>query len=118
MDMTGRRDATLHVPERKQHDLADERVVGHHHRDGSEQRFEVVRQRTSPSITGIHRDVHGELGVHVDVRVFENAARLAPLHLWTYRDETATRCSQRRLDGVTVASCRVDAIDANFKLKN
>ena len=32
--------------------------------------------------------------------------------------ETAARCSQRRLDGVTVASRRVDAIDANFKLRN
>ena len=32
--------------------------------------------------------------------------------------ETAARCSQRRLDGVTVASRRVDAIDANFNFGN
>ena len=32
--------------------------------------------------------------------------------------ETAARCSHGRVDGVTVASRRVDAIDANFKLRN
>ena len=45
------------VPVGVEHDLADEAVVGHHHRDGAEQRLEVVGQLRAAGVPACGRVV-------------------------------------------------------------
>ena len=44
------------VAERVENNLRDHRVIGHHHRDVSEQRLEVIRQLGAAGVPRVHRD--------------------------------------------------------------
>ena len=54
-----------------EHDLADQAVVGHHHRHRAEQRLQVVRQLRAPGVPRVHGDVDTHPTVHRDLRTFK-----------------------------------------------
>lgn len=59
----------LQIPITEEHDLADQGVVRHHHSHGSEEGFQIVGKRGSPSIARIHRNKYRKFGVDEDVRL-------------------------------------------------
>lgn len=52
--------------------LGDQRVIGHHHRNGAEQRLQIVGQLGSARVTGIHGNEDGAGRIEEDLRALEN----------------------------------------------
>eukprot|EP00964_Phaeocystis_antarctica_P060425 scaffold36045_cov47-Phaeocystis_antarctica.AAC.1 len=61
----------LEEPLSVEHDLGDEGVVGHHHRDAAEERLEVVRQLGAAGVAGVHRDEGARCGLEPDLAPLE-----------------------------------------------
>mmetsp|Transcript_39857 Transcript_39857/g.66769 ORF Transcript_39857/g.66769 Transcript_39857/m.66769 type:complete len:343 (-) Transcript_39857:805-1833(-) len=47
---------------RHEHILANQPSIGHNHRTWTEERLKVLRQLSTPSVTGVHRDEHTDGG--------------------------------------------------------
>ena len=54
-----------------QRNLADERVIGNHHRAGAEQSLEVIGELGAPGVARVHRDKNAAPRVEVELGVFE-----------------------------------------------
>ena len=57
-DELARHVAGLEVTERVEDDLADHGVVRYHHRDGSEERLEVIGELGATRVAQVHGDKH------------------------------------------------------------
>eukprot|EP00965_Chrysotila_dentata_P256125 6212443-Pleurochrysis_carterae.AAC.1 len=56
---------------RKEHNLGDEAVVGHHHGHGAEERLEVVGQLGAAGVARVHRDEDAVVGVERNLAALE-----------------------------------------------
>ena len=57
---------------RHERDLADHRVVGHHHRARPEERLQVVGELGAAGVPRVHRDVHRARRVELEVGALED----------------------------------------------
>ena len=87
--------------ERKQGNLGDERVVGHHHGHGSEQGLQVVGQFGAAGIAGIHCDEDGAGLLQGDFDALENEpfrlekhARILLSGLWLKNENFGSQNNQ------------------------
>ena len=55
-------------------DLADERVVGHHHGDGAEEHLQVIGQLLPARVARVHGDEDGTCWIQGQLRTLEHEA--------------------------------------------
>ena len=70
-----------------QDDFGDQGVIGHHHGNGPEEGFEIVREFGSAGVAGIHRDEHAESGIQGDNSAVEVEFRVALLDIRLNRQD-------------------------------
>ena len=70
-DDLDREGARVHEAARVQRDLANERVVWHHHGHGAEEHLEIVGQLGAARVAGVHRYAHVAVGVEVELGALE-----------------------------------------------